>query len=102
MALPFTGSSRSSSAGISVLVPVASDEPMRKHDMMSAATSSMCFVLRMRACSSEGSASVPFTRWMWSTPVSKPESPSASFGNTRSEMPAATHGPVPDSGAWSR
>ena len=45
MALPFTGSSCSSSAGISVLVPVASDDPIRKNDMINADTKSMSLVL---------------------------------------------------------
>ena len=61
MALPFTGSSVSSSAGISVLVPVASDEPSRNADMIRAATSIMRRVLAIRAVSSCGSASVPRT-----------------------------------------
>ena len=70
--------------------------------MISAATSRSFRVLAIRAAASLGSASVPFTRWMCSTPVSKPESPSASFGNTSSAIPIATSGPLPESGACSR
>ena len=67
--------------------------------MIRAATSIIRRVLAIRACSLCGSASVPRTMWMWSTPVSKPERPRASFGNTSTAIPIATHGPVPESGA---
>jgi hypothetical protein len=47
---------------MSVLVPVTSDEPISKNDMMSAATSRSFGVFAIRAAASAGSASVPFTR----------------------------------------
>ena len=51
--------------------------------MMSAATSSSFFVLRIRPSGrSSVSPGSPFTSGITATPVSKPERPSASFGNT--------------------
>ena len=62
MALPFTGSSRSSSAGMSVSVPVTSDEAIRNTDMIRAAETSSFRVLAIRAAALVGSSFVPSMR----------------------------------------
>ena len=73
---------------------VTIDDVMRNVLMMTAATVSSRLVPRMRPSgrglvSSEAS---PRTCGITATPVSKPDRPSASFGNTISAMPIITRG----------
>ncbi len=57
--------------------------PMSSTVMMSAAVRSSFLAFRMRPAGSAGSSpGSPFTSGITATPVSKPDRPSASFGNT--------------------
>ena len=61
--------------------------------MIRAATVSILRVLRMRPLGRSGSSpSSPRTSGIMPTPVSKPDSPSASRGNTNSETPTISRG----------
>jgi hypothetical protein len=61
--------------------------------MMRAATVSIFLVLRMRPEGRSGSSSAsPRTSGIMLTPVSKPESPSARRGNTKSDTPIIVSG----------
>ena len=68
-------------------------DPISITDMISAAVVSSFFALRMRPV---GSASVslasPLTSGMTTTPVSNPDRPSASAGNTSREAPRTASG----------
>jgi hypothetical protein len=68
-------------------------EVIRKLDMMIAAVSSRRFAPRIRPAGSPGvSPGAPVICGITATPVSNPESPSASFGNTMSAIPTMTSG----------
>ncbi len=61
--------------------------------MIRAATVSILRVLRMRRSGRPGSSSAPpRTSGIMPTPVSKPESPRASCGKTRSDAPSISRG----------
>jgi hypothetical protein len=61
--------------------------------MMMAAVASNLRVLRMRPAGlASASSSLPRTRGMTATPVSKPERPSAILGKSSRAMPSATQG----------
>ena len=77
----------------SISIVVTMLEPSSMHDMMIAAVASSFRVLRMRPAGRCGSSSgSPFTSGITATPVSKPLSPSASFGKkSRQAVPTASH-----------
>ncbi len=66
---------------------------IRKALMIKAAVASSLRVLRMRPTGlASGSFGSPLTSGMTATPVSKPESPSASFGKIRMAKPTSSKG----------
>jgi hypothetical protein len=92
--LPSAEQATSLFGGISVLTTI--DEASRNADMMTAAVSSSLRVLRMRPAGCAGwSSGSPLISGMTATPVSKPDSPRASFGNSTSTRASMVRPPVP-------